>query len=416
MPTDAASPGTTRAASSETRNAAIHAATLSLTKIADGIVQPKLVLAWLLSAMGAPGAAIGALVPIREAGSMLPQIAMSRWVERSRLRKRFWGLGSLAQGFGALVIAASVLLVDPAIGWIGVLAGLALLSVARAACSVSQKDALARTIEKGRRGRITGLGATLGAAGALLFAAALATGLIPTTTGVLGLMVALAGGAWILAALVFQTLDEPPARDGNDGGGLVRILSSLRQDPQLARLVVVRGLLMAIALAPPFLLIGLGMGNHDGGLATLGPMMLGSGAATISSAYVWGWLSDRSSRKTLMLGGAAGGAVLAVAGWLTLTGGAGTLLSALVIYALQTAYEGVRSGRKLHLTDMATDDVRARYTAVSNTAVGVLLLAGGLFGVLSDLAGPAATLFTLAAMCALGVMAAGGLKEVQGDD
>ena len=37
--------------------------------------------------------------------------------------------------------------------------------------------------------------------------------------------------------------------------------------------------------------------------------------------------------------------------------------------------EGVRAGRKLHLNGMAEDAFRARYTALSNTLIGLALLA-----------------------------------------
>jgi hypothetical protein len=39
---------------------------------------------------------------------------------------------------------------------------------------------------------------------------------------------------------------------------------------------------------------------------------------------------------------------------------------------------GVRLGRKIYLVDMASGDNRAAYVAVSNTLIGVLMLAGGL--------------------------------------
>ena len=44
-----------------------HAASLSATKTADGLIDPKLVLAWLLTNLGAGPGLIGLLVPVREA-------------------------------------------------------------------------------------------------------------------------------------------------------------------------------------------------------------------------------------------------------------------------------------------------------------------------------------------------------------
>ena len=48
----------------EAASGLIHATALSLTKVADSLLDPKLALAWLLSALEAPGFIIGALVPV----------------------------------------------------------------------------------------------------------------------------------------------------------------------------------------------------------------------------------------------------------------------------------------------------------------------------------------------------------------
>ena len=62
---------------------------------------------------------------------------------------------------------------------------------------------------------------------------------------------------------------------------------------------------------------------------------------------------------------------------------------------------------------MASDSNRARYTALSNSLIGLVLLLGGGLGSLSDLAGPAWTLIVLAGLCACSVPAAAMLSEVQ---
>jgi hypothetical protein len=109
--------------------------------------------------------------------------------------------------------------------------------------------------------------------------------------------------------------------------------------------------------------------------------------------------------------------VFAVVGTLSLTLGGlgGSFGTAAAIFAAQIAYEGVRAGRKLHLTDMAEDAFRARYTALSNTLIGLVLLAGGLFGFAADRFGPAPVLLAFAVIAALGVLLALGLDEVQQD-
>ncbi len=106
---------------------------------------------------------------------------------------------------------------------------------------------------------------------------------------------------------------------------------------------------------------------------------------------------------------ALGGTALSgFAGWLA----NGLLLPAL-LFVLMIAYQGVRLGRSTHLVDMATEDTRAAYTALSNTVIGVVLLVGGLFGVLAAVAGAESVLVVMAIMSVLAALASIGLEEVQ---
>ncbi len=75
------------------------------------------------------------------------------------------------------------------------------------------------------------------------------------------------------------------------------------------------------------------------------------------------------------------------------------------VYALlMIIHHGVRLGRKTYLVDMANQDNRALYVALSNTFTGVLMLAvGGLIGGLAQWLGSSLLLLVLAAT-ALGAM------------
>lgn len=64
-----------------------HAGSLSMSKIADGLIDPKLVLAWLLAHLGASSVFVGLLVPIREAGALLPQLFTAPRVQVMARRK-----------------------------------------------------------------------------------------------------------------------------------------------------------------------------------------------------------------------------------------------------------------------------------------------------------------------------------------
>lgn len=402
----------------EARNGLIHIVALTLTRTADALIDPKLVLSWLMAALGAPGAMIGALVPVREAGALLPQLALARQVEASPQRKRFWAVGSAVQGIAALGIALAALLLSGALAGGVILACLAALAVARAAASVSYKDALARTIVKRRRGAITGLAASVAAVSVFAVGAVMAVGVFDVAIAPLAGLVAIAGGAFFLASAIFMRLREPekPPDKDDDSGTLAALIDPIQTDVQLRRFVAARAALAVTALAPPFIVM-LTVASGRSALDDLGPMVMASTAASVLAAYIWGRLSDHSSRQTLMAAGALGAVVFAVVGSVGVVFGSlgGVLGAAAAIFAAQIAHEGVRAGRKLHLTDMAEDAFRARYTALSNSLIGLALLAGGVFGLAADRYGPAVVLLAFAVIAALGAVLARGLDEVQQD-
>lgn len=410
-------------AQAEPKNGLLHIAALTLTKIADSLIDPKLVLAWLLNSLGAPGYIIGALVPVREAGSLLPQLAIARTVEKASRASRIWSAAAAVQGLAAFAIAASVLLLEgAAAGW-AVIAALAVLAMARAAASVSYKDALARTIAKGRRGSITGFAAAIGSLAAFGFGLAMALGLFTLAQQTLAIAVAAAGVAFLLSSLFFLRLHEPDATAENDPDtSLKALFAPLFTSRQLQIFIAARAGLTVTALAPPFIVMLSSAGSASGSasgsgsaLGALGPLVMASTAASVVAAYVWGRLSDRSSRQTLIIAGALSALILAVIGGLGLSDATlgGRWGAAAAIFAAQIAYEGVRQGRKLHLTDMADDSLRARYTALSNTLIGGALLAGGSAGYVADRIGPAPLLLAFAAITLIGSLIATRLDEVQ---
>ena len=70
-----------------------------LTRLGDELANAKTVLAWMLGYVGAPLFLVGFLVPIRESGSMLPQLFIAAAVRRAPVRKWIWVLGSVMQAF-----------------------------------------------------------------------------------------------------------------------------------------------------------------------------------------------------------------------------------------------------------------------------------------------------------------------------
>ncbi len=393
----------------QSRNGLRHIVSLSMTKVADGLIDPKLVLAWLLTVLGAPAVYAGALVPIREAGALLPQMPLASVVRNRAVRKWIWVLGSAGQGAAAGLIVLAALTLDGAAAGLAICGALALLALCRAACSVSYKDILGKTVPKSQRGAVTGLAGSVSAIGVVVFALLLMSGLAQSRGVIIG-AIALAALLWGIAALLFSGITEEPSTQTDASGPGFALL---KDAPDLRRFIIVRGLLVSTALAPPYLVVLSGQGE-DGTLGQLGALVLASAVASFLSSYVWGRLSDLSSKTVMMLAGVLGAAAMlvAVAFW---AAGLAAEVWAMpsVLFVLMIAYHGVRQSRSTYLVDLAPEDQRAAYAAVSNTVIGTLLLLAGVVGGGAALLGAQATLVVFAAMAIAAACVAWGLPEVE---
>ncbi|WP_139792284.1 MFS transporter [Henriciella litoralis] len=398
------------------RNFFTHIVSLAATKMADGLIDPKLVLSWLLTQLGSPALFIGLLVPVRESGALLPQLFTAASLRHLPLRKWAWTVGSIVQGIAAISIAIAALTLEGEAAGLAIILALGVLAIARSVCSVTYKDVLGKTVSKSRRGTATGTASSVSALFVIVFGALLATGFIGRMPIVLA-GIFLAGALWVFAAALFSTLEEEPGATEGGANPLAAAFDNfklLATDAQLRRFIATRGLLISTALAPPFM-VTLGTSQQSGNAwGGLGLLVVASATATLLSAYVWGRLADRSSRKVLIFSALA--ATIALVGTLILNE-MGLLNESwslpLMIFALMIAYQGVRLGRSTHLVDMATPETRAAYTALSNTIIGILLALGGAFSIMAELTGVPAVLATLAGMSALAILVAIGLSEVQ---
>ena len=64
-----------------------------LINLGDVLINPKVTLPWLLQSLGAPLYLLGWLVPIRESGSLLPQLIIAHFIYKVKVRKWVWVLG-----------------------------------------------------------------------------------------------------------------------------------------------------------------------------------------------------------------------------------------------------------------------------------------------------------------------------------
>lgn len=397
-------------------NAAKQVSAMTLQKAGDLVIDAKTVLAWLLAALGAPAGMAGLLVPIRESGSMLPQVLLVPLIRRLAVRKWVWVLGAGLQAACVLAMAVVAATLEGAVAGGAILAALTGFALARSLSSIASKDVLGRTIPKGVRGRINGH-ATVGAGVA---AVSVGVGLrlvggdqAGTTT--LAWMLAAAGVSWILAGGVYATVREPPGeREKQPAPRAVRgALSLLRTDVAFRRFVLARTLLLVSALSPPFV-VTLATREGGAGLAGLGSFVISSGIASLIGGRFWGHRADRSSRGVMIAAAASSaGIVLAFLLALRIDGLRElTLIYPATYLLLALAHTGARIGRKTYVVDLSEGNRRTDHVAVSNTVMGVLLLVtGGLTSAIA-LLGVELALASLAGLGLVGVAVSRSLPEV----
>jgi hypothetical protein len=117
-----------------------------------------------------------------------------------------------------------------------------------------------------------------------------------------------------------------------------------------------------------------------------------------------------------MTAAAGAGGLLGVLVWALIAVDAPLLHSefsfAVLFLLVAVFHSGVRLGRKIYLVDMATLETRSAYVALSNTVIGLAMLAGGIFGVVGDLLDAAAVILILALFSLAAAAYAWRLPEV----
>lgn len=396
-------------------NASRLVGAFTLQKTGDRIADPKTVLPWLLTSLGAPAFATALLVPIRESGSLLPQALLVPVVRRYGRRSRAWAAGALGQAIAVAAIGLACLgLTGPALG-ITVLIALAAFALSRSVSSISAKDVTGKTIPKGNRGSVTGIASSIAGLAAIGTGGALTLLAGEARPSVLALLVGGAALLWLGGGAIFLTVDEEPSSgDASDPAASLReSISLLVDDRPFRRFVIARSLMLVTALSPPFV-VALSASISESNVSGVGPFVVATGIAGLVASPVWGRLADRSSR--LVMAAASVTSAVVIVSYLIsrLAGLDSTIwLGPATYLLLAITHAGARMGRKTYVVDMARGDERTRYVAVSNTVIGVVLLATGLAGAWIAGFGPEWALACLALAGAVGAGVSLSMDEVQ---
>lgn len=389
-----------------------------LTKLGDTIASPKITLAWLTSMVGAPAFVLGFLVPIRESGSMVPQIFIGGMIRRLPIRKWVWVVGSVGQAacvVGLGIVAIS--LTGAAAGW-SILGLVTLFSLFRGFSSIAAKDVLGKVIPKPKRGQLAGWSASF----AGLLGVGIGVMLMSPFSGqqaeaLLGWLLFGAGALWLFAAVIYAQVAENPGETGGgrsilDALGQLRIIAS---DKPFRRFVITRALLMCSALSAPFY-IALAQQRFGAPPYLLGAFIIASGVAGLVSAPVWGRYADTSSKAVMLYAAlitSGIGLVVVIVGRYFPALGQTVWFLPVAYFVLSLAHSGVRVGRKTYVVNLAPGNQRTDYVAISNTLIGVLLLLVGAIGALAPLVGNDGVIGLLALMGLAGAVYATTLPEVE---
>jgi len=389
------------------------------TKLGDALANPKIVLPWIMETVSAPLYLLGFLVPIRESGSLIPQLAIASYIRLLPVRKWIWVTGSVLQAFAIAGMGFVAWLLEGAVAGWSIIGLLVVFSLARGLSSVAAKDVIGKTVPKTRRGQVNGWSASVAGLITVVLGGVLLFSNLDELSGyIYGVMLVGAGLLWLIAATIYAQIKEFPGETSGGGNAIeeaFKRLNILRTDAAFRRFVLTRSLLLCSALTAPYY-VALAQQELGSPAYLLGLFIIASGAASLLSAPIWGRFADRSSRQ-VMVSAALMTAILGVVvylldlfkpEWLAVA-----WLLPMLYFLLSIAHQGVRIGRKTYVIDLAEGNRRTDYVAVSNTVIGVVLLLMGFTGVLSSVFGLSVVILILSLLGAAGAWLGKTLPEVE---
>ncbi|MEX1347516.1 MAG: MFS transporter [Desulfobacterales bacterium] len=374
------------------RNYVLNVVNGTASKLAEQVASAKVALPWLLSAIGAPASLVGFLLPLRQAGTLLPQLFISGQMRRFPVRKWFWVGSAVVQVLMLILMIVVALTLPPLAAGILVATFLLIFSLARGVGSLSFQDVTGKTIPKGRRGRMLAARSMIGGLLTVVVGIGLKTMKSHDEAVAPALLLLFCGALlWSFAALAFAAIreDSGATEGGRNAIAEARIgMGFVMKESWYLRYLAARTALLSVEIAAPFYVLYV-KEKLPVQTGTLGVIIVAAGLAAALSSPIWGKFADLSSRKVLVIGGLMGAAT-----------GAAALCIAYLPSSLQNPYvygfifvllgfaeAGVLLGRKTFLIDQVDPAERTTYVAFANTAMGVVVLVFGFLGVLAQIFG-----------------------------
>ena len=386
-------------------------------RIGDTLSDPKTILTWLLSALGAPAFAISLFVPIRESGSMLPQVFLANFIQKFSTRKPIYVIGLIAQFLAIISIGIAALTLSPlTAGYVAMLA-LAIFATARAFCSITSKDILGRAVPKGSRGKLSGTAAMLSGVFATILAIALLSNRDQQDTSILASIIITAGFMWLFAGVAYYFVyEKPEAVDTNKPTQSIKNrLALVKHDSLFRNFIIARTLLLGSSLASPIFVVMAHKSQQESvsGAHSLIAFIIAGALATALSSHVWGKFSDKASHLSLFRGGLLSAlvGVSSIVIYYFLPDLASMPYTWPVMFFLfNIGYMGVRLGRMTWVVDAAEGNKRTDYVAASNTIIAALILVLGFIAAPLQLFNPVYAMALYTICCLAGAFTALRIK------
>lgn len=397
-------------------NRSLNIANGAVTKLAEQIAGPNLVLIWLLQVLGSPVWMLGCLVPIKQTFSLLPQMVAAGLIRRLAIRKWVWVFAALIQTICLLFIAFMSTIPSPLIAGLAILILFSVFSMASGTASVAFQDVIGKTIMKGQRGKLLASRSLIG--GILT----LATGILLTHLRdsqdpllTIQILVLCAAALWTIGGLFFAGIREEAGATSGAKNPINEVKHGLiffRQHLGFRHFITVRALLLSVELATPYYFIhGRSIGSIDG--SDIGLLVTAIGLSQLLSSPFWGHLADRTSRKVMQYSAiiATGAALLALSLMLVPSHEAQKWLYVGVFILIGLAESGIRLGRKTYLVDAVPSAERATFAALSNCMIGTLALAMSVLGLVAQFYGISLLIALLGGLALLATIACQRLPE-----
>jgi len=399
------------------KNFTLNIANGTLTKLAEKIISPSLTLAWIMDFFGASSAMIGALVPVKDAGSLLPQLAVSGKIRSFAVRKYFWAVSALVQGLCWLAAAGHIFFGDEKTFPMAMLVLLAVFSVASGVASVAYKDVIGKTIPKSTRGQMLSYRSTFG--GVLSLAAGVVLVFFiqgQADQSIYGFMFLCASLLWFVASILFFMINEEKGATKGGRTPLQEIRTGvdlIKSERNFRNFLFTRALLMAIPLLQPFYVL-VAKDIDDTSWSLLGYLIIANGLANVLSSPFWGKIADQSATRLMRISSfiSLGGGIFALLFYFASDWNLGFYAFLPVFFINGIAYSGARLSRKTYLVDYAPNDNKATYVSVANTFIGLFTLVAAGFGIVAEIFGLPAQIIFFMSLLVLAIILSFKLKKV----